>query len=102
MYQLAEKPNPITPAFISNDLQVVTNHLLHEKKKHTHSVKNRQCCAKRLCYFAKKKFQSVCKIPLPMSFDLLQHLSKWMGSLKGKPISNTEELEQMGSTQPQA
>lgn len=30
-----------------------------KKKKHTHSVKNRQCCAKRLCYFAKKKI-SIC------------------------------------------
>lgn len=35
MYQLAEKPNPITPAFLSNDLQVVANHLLHEKKAHS-------------------------------------------------------------------
>lgn len=35
MYQLAEKPNPVTPAFISNDLQVAANHLLCGEKKTT-------------------------------------------------------------------
>lgn len=65
MYQLAEKPNPVTPAFISNDLQVAANHLLCGKKKHTHSVENRQCCAKRLCYFAKKIFSLCAKYLFP-------------------------------------
>lgn len=35
------------------------------EKKKKNSVENRQCCAKRLCYFARKKFNLCTKYLFP-------------------------------------
>jgi hypothetical protein len=40
MHQLAKKPNPIMPAFISNILQVAASHLPHRKNNNSSNNKN--------------------------------------------------------------